>query len=63
MLDENIDAITVNRIMKRRDAYLRDLVSYHPRSAPVIAKGLRDSSNDEKALEDAVRRRPRRNGV
>ncbi|MFD4587925.1 ATP-binding protein [Streptomyces sp. NPDC058434] len=54
MLDENIDAVTVNRIMKRRDAFLRDLVSYHPRSAPVIAKILRDSSNDEKALEDAV---------
>ncbi|MGN9791055.1 ATP-binding protein [Streptomyces sp. OZ13] len=54
MLDENIDAVTVNRIMKRRDAFLRDLVSYHPRSAPVIAKSLRDSSNDEKALEDAV---------
>lgn len=54
MLDENIDAATVNRIMKRRDAFLRDLVSYHPRSAPVIAKALRDSSNDEKALEDAV---------
>ncbi|MCW1094564.1 ATP-binding protein [Streptomyces sp. RS2] len=54
MLDENIDAATVNRIMKRRDAFLRDFVSYHPRSAPVIAKILRDSSNDEKALEDAV---------
>ncbi|MEU0050005.1 ATP-binding protein [Streptomyces sp. NPDC006309] len=54
MLDENIDAATVNRIMKRRDAFLRDFVSYHPRSAPVIAKSLRDASNDEKALEDAV---------
>ncbi|WP_158920372.1 hypothetical protein [Streptomyces sp. NBRC 109706] len=54
MLDEHIDAATVNRIMKRRDAFLRDLVSYYPRSAPVIAKSLRDSSNDEKALEDAV---------
>ncbi|MDP9608831.1 ATP-binding protein [Streptomyces demainii] len=54
MLDENIDAVTVNRIMKRRDAFLRDLVSYHPRTAPVIAKSLRDASNDEKLLEDAV---------
>ncbi|MGW0083555.1 ATP-binding protein [Streptomyces sp. NPDC003393] len=54
MLDENIDAVTVNRIMKRRDAFLRDLVSYHPRTAPVIAKNLRDASNDEKLLEDAV---------
>ncbi|MCX5607886.1 ATP-binding protein [Streptomyces sp. NBC_00047] len=54
MLDENIDAETVHRIMRRRDAFLRDLVSYHPRSAPVIARNLRMSSNDEKALEDAV---------
>ncbi|MET9011700.1 ATP-binding protein [Streptomyces olivaceoviridis] len=54
MLDENIDAVTVNRIMQRRDAFLRDLVSYHPRTAPVIAKNLRDASNDEKLLEDAV---------
>ncbi|MET7761928.1 ATP-binding protein [Streptomyces sp. NPDC005393] len=54
MLDENIDAATVNRIMKRRDSFLRDLANYYPRSAPVIAKILRDASNDEKALEDAV---------
>jgi hypothetical protein len=54
MLDENIDAETVRRIMARRDAFLRDLVSYHPRSAPVVASNLRDASNDEKALEDAV---------
>ncbi|MCZ0995298.1 ATP-binding protein [Streptomyces noursei] len=54
MLDESIDAVTVNRIMKRRDAFLRDLVSYHPRTAPVVAKNLREASNDEKLLEDAV---------
>lgn len=54
MLDENIDAETVRRVMARRDAFLRDLVSYHPRSAPVVANNLRNASNDEKSLEDAV---------
>ncbi|MEY9859070.1 hypothetical protein ABH935_004697 [Catenulispora sp. GAS73] len=54
MLDENVDAEVVNRIMKRRDAFLRDLVRHHPRSAAVVARQLRDASNDEHLLEDAV---------
>ncbi|MFF5717611.1 ATP-binding protein [Streptomyces buecherae] len=54
MIDESIEAEVVNRIMKRRDAFLRDLVKRHPNSAPVVARQLRDSSSNETELEDAV---------
>ena len=54
MLDEDVRPDQVERVMSRRDAFLRELVKRYPRSASVIAQHLRDASNDEKALEDAV---------
>lgn len=54
MLDENVSPNTVARVFRRRDAFLRALTHRYPRAAHVTAQNLRDSSNDEKALEDAV---------
>jgi hypothetical protein len=54
MLDEDVRPDQVVRIMARRDLFLRELVKRYPRSAEVVARQLRDSSNDEKSLEDAV---------
>ncbi|WP_078912461.1 ATP-binding protein [Streptomyces sp. NRRL S-646] len=54
MLDENIPSEVVARVMGKRDAFLRDLVKRHPRSAFVVARQLLDASNQEKELEDAV---------
>jgi hypothetical protein len=54
LLDENISPEVIERVMKRRDSFLRELTMRFPRSAPVIASRLRDSANDENALEDAV---------
>ncbi|MFI6695901.1 ATP-binding protein [Streptomyces sp. NPDC050433] len=54
MLDENISSEIVARVMAKRDAFLRDLVKRHPRSALLVAKQLLDASNQEKELEDAV---------
>ncbi|MFD8896348.1 ATP-binding protein [Streptomyces ardesiacus] len=54
MLDENISSDAVARIMLKRDAFLRDLVKMHPRSAFVVANQLRNSHNQERELEDAV---------
>ena len=54
LLDENISPDTIERVMSRRDAFLRELTMRFPRSAPIIAQRLRDASNDENALEDAV---------
>lgn len=54
LLDENVDPEIVARVVRRRDAFLRELTFRFPRSAPVIAQRLRDATNDENALEDAV---------
>ena len=54
LLDENISPDVIERVMSRRDAFLRELTMRFPRSAPIIAQRLRDATNDENALEDAV---------
>lgn len=54
MLDEDIPPDVVSRVIARRDRFLRDLVKRNPRSALVVARHLRESSNNEKELEDAV---------
>ncbi|MEV5820393.1 ATP-binding protein [Micromonospora haikouensis] len=54
MLDEDIPPDVVDRVIARRDRFLRDLVKRHPRSALVVARHLRESSNSERELEDAV---------
>ncbi|NYE93877.1 hypothetical protein FHU41_000098 [Psychromicrobium silvestre] len=54
LLDENISPEVIARVMRRRDAFLRELTLRFPRSAPIIAQRLRDATNDENALEDAV---------
>ncbi len=54
LLDENISPEVIARVMSRRDAFLRELTLRFPRSAPIIAQRLRDATNDENALEDAV---------
>ena len=40
--------------MRSRDAFSRELLLRFPRSAPTIAQCLRDATNDENALKDAV---------
>lgn len=54
MLDEDVTAEQIVRVVERRDRFLRELVRRHPHSAGVVAQQLRDASNDEKLLEDAV---------
>jgi Histidine kinase-, DNA gyrase B-, and HSP90-like ATPase len=54
MLDEDVSATLVRKILDRRDQFLRALVNIHPRSAPVIARALRDSRDQEKELEDSA---------
>lgn len=54
MLDENIAPEVVERIMRRRDSFLRALVKRFPRSATVIAQHLNDSRNKKNELEDAI---------
>lgn len=54
LLDENISPEVIARVMRRRDAFLRELTLRFPRSASIIAQRLRDATNDENALEDAV---------
>ena len=54
MVDEDIDPGLVVKILDRRDEFLRALVNIHPRSAPVVARQLRDASGLRDELEDAV---------
>jgi hypothetical protein len=54
MLDEDISPAQVGRVVRRRDRFLRDLVKRFPRSSAIIARQLRDASNNETELEDAV---------
>lgn len=54
LLDEDIDPLLVQKVLRRRDEFLRALVNIHPRSAPVVARQLRDSKGLEDELEDAV---------
>jgi len=54
MLDEDIEPRLVERVLARRDEFLRALVSIHPRSAPVVARQLRDAKGKRDELEDAV---------
>lgn len=54
MLDEDIPPPLVQRIMDRRDDFLRALVQRHPRSASVVSRQLRESMSREDELEDAV---------
>src|SRR5581483_7892017 len=54
LLDEATPTHVVRDVLDRRDAYLRALVSIYPRSAPIIARQLRDAVHTEKELEDAI---------
>jgi hypothetical protein len=54
LLDEATPTQVVRDVLDRRDAYLRALVNIHPRSAPVIARQVRDAVHTEKELEDAL---------
>ncbi len=54
MLDENIAPEVVERVMRRRDSFLRALVKRFPRSATVIAQNLNEARNKKDDLEDAV---------
>jgi len=54
LLDENVSPDSVARVVKRRDGFLRALTNRYPRSAHVIAQALRDATNNENALEDAL---------
>ncbi|HEY4451807.1 MAG TPA: ATP-binding protein [Solirubrobacteraceae bacterium] len=54
MLDEDIEPGLVMKILNRRDEFLRALAHIHPRSAPVIARALRDAKTHKDELEDAV---------
>jgi hypothetical protein len=54
MLDEDIEPLLVIKILNRRDEFLRALVNIHPRSAPVVARQLRDAKTYKNELEDAV---------
>ncbi|UIX30764.1 ATP-binding protein [Streptomyces sp. GQFP] len=54
MLDENVAPEVVERVMRRRDSFLRALVKRYPRSATVIAQHLNDARNRKDDLEDAV---------
>ncbi|MEV4385036.1 ATP-binding protein [Micromonospora sp. NPDC049580] len=54
LLDENVAPDVVARVMRRRDSFLRAITQRYPHSAHIIAQALRDASNDENALEDAV---------
>ena len=48
MLDEDVDPRLVQKILNRRDEFLRALVNIHPRSAAVVARQLRDAKGLEK---------------
>ena len=54
MVDEDIEPNLVVKILNRRDEFLRALVNIHPRSAPVVARQLRDAKGLKNELEDAV---------
>ncbi len=54
MVDEDIEPALVVKILNRRDEFLRALVNIHPRSAPVVARQLRDAKGFKNELEDAV---------
>lgn len=51
--DEGIAPDVVRRIVRRRDAFLRELVSQHRLGPAVIAQNLRDQAGNEKGLEEA----------
>lgn len=54
MVEEQIEPDVIARLIARRDAFLRDLVSARREGPAVIAQNLRDQVADEKGLEDAV---------
>lgn len=54
MLDEDLEPAVVEKILRRRDDFLRALTNIHPRSAPVVARQLRDSKGLKDELEDSV---------
>ena len=51
--DEGIDPAVVRRIVRRRDAFLRELVTRNRLGSAVIAQNLRDQAGNEKGLEEA----------
>lgn len=53
LYDEGIDADVVRRIVRRRDAFLRELVTRNRLGPAVIAQNLRDQAGNEKGLEEA----------
>lgn len=54
MLDEDLEPALVDKILRRRDEFLRALTNIHPRSSPVVARQLRDAKSQKDELEDAV---------
>lgn len=51
--DEGLAPDVVRRIVRRRDGFLRELVSQHRLGPAVIAQNLRDQAGNEKGLEEA----------
>lgn len=56
LIEEGIDPEVVQRILERRDRFLRELVYTQRLSAPLVAELLRDSVSSEEELENAVAR-------
>jgi hypothetical protein len=54
LLEEGMDPVRVQRTIRRRDQFLRELVSTRRLGPAVIAQNLRDQVADEAGLEDAV---------
>jgi hypothetical protein len=56
LLEEGLDIETVQRILHRRDRFLRELVYSQRLAAPLVAELLKDSISSKDELEDAVGR-------
>jgi hypothetical protein len=56
LIEEGLDIELVQRILHRRDRFLRELVYSQRLAAPLVAEMLKDSVSSKKELEDAVGR-------
>ena len=56
LFEEGLDSETVQRILHRRDRFLRELVYSSRLAAPLVAEMLNDSVSSKTQLEDAVGR-------
>lgn len=54
LYDERLDSEVIDRVIRRRDAFLRELVSQQREGPAVLAQNLRDQADDADGLEDAV---------